>query len=146
LTEPKPPLRILLIEDNEDHARIFRWALSQSKTANQLTIFQSGEAGFEFLQHQAQNPETAPDIVFLDFNLPKVDGREILHKIKSNESTKTFPVIVLSSSEREEDVSIAYRLGASSFISKSILLDDLGRVLETIQHYWTNIAKLPPRK
>ncbi|HWP81161.1 MAG TPA: response regulator [Bacteroidota bacterium] len=136
----------MLIEDNEDHARIFRWALSQSKTTNQLTIFQSGEAGFEFLQQQAQNPDTAPDLVFLDFNLPKVDGREILQKIKSNDLTKIFPVIVLSSSERDEDVSIAYQLGASSFISKSVLLDDLSHVLETIQHYWTNIAKLPQRK
>ncbi len=87
-----------------------------------------------------------PDLVFIDLNLPKVDGREILQRIKDDESTKGFPVIILSSSEREEDIVSAYKLGASCFISKTVLLEDLGPVLESIQHYWTTIARLPGRK
>ncbi len=146
LSETTPPLRILLIEDNQDHARIFKWALQQSGQPNQLTVFQSGEAGFEYLKSLAHQVDVAPDLVFIDLNLPKVDGREILQRIKTDESTKGYPVIMLSSSEREEDVVAAYRLGASSFISKTVLLEDLGPVLESIQRYWTRIARLPGRK
>lgn len=140
------PLRILLIEDNPDHAKIFRWALQQSQTPSQITVFQSGEEGFAYLKSLAGKPNLAPHLVFIDFNLPRVDGREILQRIKGDDTTRRFPIIVLSSSEREEDIEAAYRLGASCFISKTILLEDLGTVLESIQHFWTNIAIVPGRK
>jgi CheY-like chemotaxis protein len=146
MVSSKQPLRILLIEDNPDHAQIFKWALSRSRYPSQVTILRSGEEAYAYLKGVAEGADTAPHLVFIDFNLPRVDGREILQRIKEDQTTRRFPVIVLSSSEREEDVVAAYKLGASCFIGKSVLLEDLGGVLETIQHYWTTVAIVPGRK
>ena len=86
-----------------------------------------------------------PDIIFLDLNLPKVDGREVLRKIKRDEQLKTIPVIVMSSSQREDDVKRAYELGANTYISKSVIFEEVRDAIDLIKTYWSSVAQLPPR-
>jgi CheY-like chemotaxis protein len=139
-------LRILLIDDNHDHAKILQWAFKRTGRADQFTYFDDGTSALNYLKSANDLPSVRPDIIFLDLNLPKLDGREVLRLLKSEDMTRSIPVIVVSSSEREEDVRRAYELGASSYVSKSSLLNDVNPVLQTIQAYWGTAAKLPNRK
>ncbi len=92
---------------------------------------------------ESGNPAARPDLIFLDLNLPKVDGREVLKFIKSTPAYRRIPVIVFSSSEREEDISIAYELGANTYISKSAVFDEFTQAMDVINRYWGQIALLP---
>lgn len=141
-----PPLRIVLIEDNQDHAKILKWAFEQTKHQTQLTFFQDAESALSHLRENSKVPTVSPDLIFLDFNLPRMDGREVLRLLKSDTNSKDVPVIILSSSDREEDVKKAYELGASTYISKSLILNELSNSLESILDYWSKIAKLPTRR
>lgn len=140
------PLKIVLIEDNQDHARILKWAFEQTDRQTQLTFFQDAESALSHLQEGAAESSVSPDLIFLDFNLPKMDGREVLRQLKSGAHSKDVPVIILSSSDREEDVKKAYELGASTYISKSVILNELSNSLTSILDYWSRIAKLPNRR
>jgi len=138
-------MNIVIIEDNQDHARILKWAFEQNSRNDHLMFFADPQAALDFVTGAKREASFAPDLVFLDLNLPKIDGRDVLRVLKSNEDTKKIPVIVLSSSDREEDVHFAYQLGANTYISKSLLLNQLTLSLKTILEYWSQIAKLPPR-
>jgi len=140
------PLNIVVIEDNQDHAKILKWAFEQQSRQDHLMFFGDSQTALDYMAGSAKEQASAPDLVLLDLNLPKVDGREVLRILKSSEATKKIPVIVLSSSDREEDVHKAYLLGANTYISKSLLLDQLSHTLETVLEYWSHIAKLPTRK
>lgn len=146
MTRQTSPLRILLIDDNQDHARILQWAFKQTGRKDCITYFDDGQRALDYLESNGQNQGEFPDLIFLDFNLPRVDGREVLRKLKIGENTRSIPVIILSSSEREEDIRKAYELGASSYVSKSVILDSYTTVLQTLQDYWSTIAKLPSRR
>ncbi len=139
-------LRILLIDDNHDHAKILQWAFKKTGRKDEFTYFDDGSSALQYLKSANNGANVRPDLIFLDLNLPRLDGREVLRLLKSEEDTKAIPVIIVSSSEREEDVRKAYELGASSYLSKSTLLNDVNPVLQTIQAYWGSAAKLPNRK
>jgi hypothetical protein len=139
-------LRILLIDDNHDHAKILQWVFKKTGRSDEFTYFDDGSSALQYLKSADDEVNLKPDLIFLDLNLPRLDGREVLRLLKSEEGTKGIPVIIVSSSEREEDVINAYELGASSYVSKSTLLNDLNPVLKTIQAYWGSAAKLPKRK
>jgi len=139
-------MNIVIIEDNQDHARILKWAFEQNSRNDHLVFFADPQVALDFVIGAEKEPAFRPDLVFLDLNLPKIDGRDVLRLLKSNDSTKKIPVIVLSSSDREEDVHFAYQLGANTYISKSLLLNQLTLSLKTILDYWSQIAKLPTRK
>ncbi len=109
-------------------------------------FFADSQAALDYITGSVKEPLFMPDLIFLDLNLPKMDGREVLRLLKSNDATKKIPVIVLSSSDREEDIHKAYQLGANTYISKSLLLDQLSQTLETVLDYWSHIARLPARK
>jgi len=140
-----PSLRIVLIEDNQDHAKILRWAFEQTDWPASITFFPDGESAMEHLRSAGKRQAPSPDLIFLDLNLPKMDGRDILRSLKADPSTRDVPVLVLSSSDREEDVRKAYELGASTYISKSVVLNELRSSLQSILEYWSRIAKLPRR-
>ncbi len=140
------PLRILLIDDNQDHARILQWAFKKTGRSDEFTYFEDGMSALEYLKQSSREHKESPDIIFLDMNLPRVDGREVLRLLKTEEATKSIPVIIVSSSEREEDVRKAYELGASSYVSKSAILDDVDPMLKTIQEFWSESTKPPKRK
>ena len=139
-------MNIVIIEDNQDHARILKWAFEQNSRNDHLMFFSDPQVALDFVTGNKKEQSFSPDIVFLDLNLPKIDGRDVLRLLKTTEETKKIPVIVLSSSDREEDVRFAYQLGANTYISKSLLLNQLTLSLKTILEYWSQIAKLPPRK
>ena len=140
-----PSLRIVLIEDNQDHAKILRWAFEQTDWPANITFFPDGESAIEHLHAANKRNAPSPDLIFLDLNLPRIDGRDVLRSLKSDPSTKDVPVLVLSSSDREEDVRKAYELGASTYICKSVVLNELRSSLQSILEYWSRIAKLPRR-
>jgi len=139
-------LRILLIDDNHDHARILQWAFKKTGRKDQFTYFDDGSSALQYLKAASAEGGIKPDLIFLDLNLPRLDGREVLRLLKSEDDTKGIPVIIVSSSEREEDALKAYELGASSYVSKSAILNDVNPVLQTIQAYWGSSAKLPNTK
>jgi len=138
-------LRIVLIEDNQDHAKILKWAFERTTQQTHLTFFQDAETALAHLAKSAQHLSGPPDLIFLDFNLPKIHGRDVLQQLKASENAKNVPVIILSSSERDEDVRRAYELGASTYISKAVILNELSNSLQSVLDYWSKIAKLPRR-
>ncbi len=140
------PLKIVLIEDNQDHAKILKWAFEQTNHQTQLTFFRDGESALSHLREGSHGPSISPDLIFLDFNLPRIGGQEVLRQLKLGTTSKDVPVIILSSSDREEDIKKAYELGASTYISKSLILNELSNSLESILDYWSRIAKLPTRR
>lgn len=137
-------MRILLIDDNRDHANILQWVFKRTGRHDEFTYFGDGMSALAYLKEQAARQSQQPDLIFLDFNLPRLDGRDVLRLLKAEESTKSIPVIVVSSSERDEDVRRAFELGASRYVSKSEILDDVTPMLESIQSLWpknpTNMA------
>ena len=145
MADAASPLRIVLIEDNQDHAKILKWAFEQTSHQASLTFFKDGETALIHLAKAGRPATDPPDLIFLDFNLPKIDGRDVLSQLKSSERSKNVPVIILSSSEREEDVRKAYELGASTYISKAIIMNELSGSLQSVLDYWSRIAKLPRR-
>ncbi|MBE0556082.1 MAG: response regulator [Proteobacteria bacterium] len=146
MTESNPPLNILLIEDNQDHVRILKWAFEQSRRRTVLRFLRDGEEAMEEFKAGAEGKASIPDLIFLDFNLPRVDGRKVLRMLKADPVLKLIPVIILSSSDRPEDVQMAYDLGANTYVSKSVVLGELSTILQDILDYWTRIAKLPNRR
>jgi len=145
VAETASPLRIVLIEDNQDHAKILKWAFERTSHQTHLTFFQDPETALKHLCQSGKRLIGPPDLIFLDFNLPKIDGRDVLAKLKSSDASKNVPVIILSSSERDEDVRKAYELGASTYISKAVIMNDLSDSLQSVLDYWSRIAKLPRR-
>ena len=141
-------LSILIVDDNPDHIRIISWALEQNKNKVRTVLVRDGQTALDLLtsKHvvdESGNPTGRPDMIFLDLNLPKIDGREVLKFIKSTPAYRRIPVIVFSSSEREEDISTAYELGANTYISKSTVFDEFSQAMDIINRYWGQIALLP---
>jgi CheY-like chemotaxis protein len=139
------PIEILLVEDNPGDARLTREALSQSKVRNNLHHVRDGEEAMAYLRHEAPfGSALTPDLVLLDLNLPRRDGREVLEDMKNDRQLMHIPVVILTSSEAEEDVLRSYRLHANCFITKPGDLDALTKVVEGIEHFWFTVVRLPP--
>jgi CheY-like chemotaxis protein len=138
------PIKILLIEDNPGDVDLTREALAISRLHNSLDVVNDGEAAMAFLLRQGKYAEALrPDLVLLDLNLPKKDGREVLHEIKSNDDLKSIPVVILTTSKAEEDISCTYQLHANCFITKPIDLTQFIKLIQTIEEFWFIIVKLP---
>ncbi len=139
------PIEILLVEDNPGDARLAKEALNDSKLNNRLHWVEDGEEAMKFLLKQdAFGNSPRPDLILLDLNLPKKDGREVLMDIKSNENLKRIPVVVLTISKAEEDILRSYNLHANCFITKPIDLTQFIKVVKSIEDFWLTIVKLPP--
>jgi two-component system response regulator len=144
LSEVKP-IEVLLVEDNPGDALLTRIALEDSKISVNLNVVEDGVEAMAFLRKQnkyAQVPH--PDIVLLDLNLPKKDGREVLAEIKSDVNLKRIPVVVLTTSQAEEDILKAYNLAANCYITKPVDFDQFVRIVRSIENFWFAIVKLPP--
>ena len=139
-----PEIEILLIEDNEGDIRLAKEALMTSKVKNRLSVVRDGEAGLDYL-HQRNNFENAvrPDLILLDLNLPKIDGRDVLKKIKTDDNLKRIPVVILTTSKSEDDITETYSHHANSFITKPIDWEQFVQVIQSIEEFWLTIVKLP---
>jgi CheY-like chemotaxis protein len=139
------PVEILLVEDNPGDVRLTREALRESKVHNNLYIAKDGVEALAFLRREGAEFADAvrPDLILLDLNLPRKDGREVLEEIKADPSLRHIPVVVLTSSEAEQDIVRAYDLHANCYVSKPVDLDQFITVVQSIENFWFTIVKLP---
>ena len=138
------PVEILLVEDNPGDERLTREALKEGKVYNNFHWVKDGVEAMEFLRRQGKYQDAPrPDIVLLDLNLPKKDGREVLEEIKTDEELKRIPVVVLTTSKAEEDVLRTYNLHANCYITKPLDLDEYFDVVGSIKSFWLANARLP---
>lgn len=139
-------INILLVEDNPADAELTRLAMDDVKMINSLHIVSDGIAAMDFLHRRgAFGNAPRPDLILLDLNLPRKDGREVLGEIKAHEELKTIPIVILTSSSAEEDILRTYKLHANAYISKPVDLDQFIRVVRSIEEFWIAIVKLPPK-
>lgn len=135
------PVEILLIEDNPGDIRLIKEILKETNIHNNIKVAMDGEAALSLLfKEELVN---SPDLIILDLNLPKIDGREILGKIKEDKKLKSIPVVILTSSTAEEDIMETYKKHANSYITKPVDLDHFIKVVESIKTFWLSIVKLP---
>ncbi len=139
------PIDILLVEDNPGDVRLTREALKEGKVLNTLHIVGDGIEALEFLRHEGKYAKAVhPDIILLDLNLPKMDGRELLARIKTDPALLRIPVVILTTSKAEEDILKSYDLHANCYITKPVDLDQFITVVKSVEEFWFTIVKLPP--
>ena len=140
------PVDILLVEDNPGDVRLTREALAEIKMANNLHVVEDGIQALEFLRRDgvyADKPR--PRLVLLDLNLPRKDGREVLAEMKTDPKLRRIPVVVLTTSDSEEDILRAYDLHVNAYVTKPLDLDQFAKVVNAIDQFWFSIVALPPR-
>jgi len=141
------PIQILLVEDNPADVRLMVETLKQEKIYNCIHTVSDGEEALAFLRKQGKYTDVVrPDLILLDLNLPKIDGREVLREIKNDNNLKTIPVVVLTVSKAEEDILKSYELHANCYITKPVDLHQFVKVTRTINDFWLTIVKLPVNK
>ncbi len=143
------PIILLMAEDDPDDRLLVREAMEEGHLLNELYFVEDGVQLLDYLKHQGDyaNPEQAPfpDLILLDLNMPRKDGREALQEIKTDPKLRRIPVIVLTTSKAEEDIFRTYDLGVAGYITKPVTFDGLIEVMKTIAQYWFQIVKLPPK-
>ena len=139
------PIEILLVEDNPGDVRLTREAFADGKLRNTIHVVTDGVQAMAFLRREGKYVDASrPDLIMLDLNLPKKDGREVLAEIKADEDLRRIPVIILTISQAEEDILKTYNLNANCYISKPVELEQFTRVVQSIEHFWFTIVTLPP--
>jgi len=141
----REPVEILLAEDNPGDVKLTRKALEKGRLANNLHVVNDGVETMEFLRGEGEyEGRPRPDLVLLDLNMPRKDGRQVLEEIKESEQLKRIPVVVLTSSEAEEDVIRSYDLHANAYLTKPVDFDGFIDVVGTLEEFWLQVVKLPP--
>ena len=138
-------VEVLLVEDNPGDVRLIQEVFKEAKIKNVLHVARDGEEAMKMLHLEGENPSRLPDLILLDLNLPKKDGRDVLKEIKKDEKLKCIPVVVLTSSIRDEDLIETYKNNANCYIAKPVDLDQLIKLVQNIGEFWLDIVKLPPR-
>jgi CheY-like chemotaxis protein len=138
------PIRILLVEDSPSDARLTLTALNLAKVANEVSHVVDGVEAIEFLHRRGQYADASrPDLILLDLNMPRKDGREVLAEIKTDPELKVIPVVVMTTSEAEQDIRNSYQLHANCFISKPVNFERFMEVVRSIENFWLSIVLLP---
>ena len=139
------PIEILLVEDNAGDVRLTQEALKEGKVRNHLNVARDGVEALAFLRRQGQYADSPrPDLILLDLNLPKKDGRDVLREIKKEEALRRIPVVVLTTSKAEEDIVKTYELHANCYITKPVDLEQFIAVVKSIDDFWLTVVRLPP--
>jgi len=139
-------VEILLVEDNAGDVGLAREGLRECKISNNLHVVGDGVEASAFLHRKGQYASRPrPDLIILDLNLPKRDGRELLREIKSDEQLKQIPVVILTTSAAEEDIVRSYSLHANCYVTKPLGIDQFLAVVRSIEDFWFTIVKLPPK-
>lgn len=140
------PIEILMVEDNPGDVRLTQEALKDAKVSNTLRVVEDGAAALDFLYRRGDYADAPrPDLILLDLNLPKKNGREVLEVIKQDAQLKMIPVVILTTSQAEEDVVRAYSLHANCYISKPVDFTQFTKIVRTIEDFWLSIVTLPPK-
>ncbi|MBL8504311.1 MAG: response regulator [Rhodocyclaceae bacterium] len=135
---------MLLVEDNPGDALLTREALRDAKMANRLDWVQDGVEAMDYLRRQGKYADASPpDLILLDLNMPRMDGREVLAELKNDTALKHIPVVVLTTSQAEEDILRAYELHANCFIGKPVDFAEFVRVVKSIESFWFSVVRLP---
>lgn len=144
MTIDAQPIEILMVEDNPGDVRLTQEALKEYKIRNNLHVVGDGEQAMDFLRQQEPfQGATRPDLILLDLNLPKMDGREVLQEIKNDPELKRIPIVVLTTSEAEEDIVQSYDLHANSYVTKPVDFERFVKVVKVIEDFWFTVVKLP---
>ena len=141
------PITILMADDDEDDRRLTREALREGRLANDLRFVENGEDLMDYLRRQGKFAGTdvpRPGLILLDLNMPRKDGRTVLKEIKGDPELRQIPVVVLTTSQADEDIYKSYDLGVNSYIIKPVTFDALVDILQTLEKYWFEIVELPP--
>ena len=141
------PVEILLVDDNPGDIRLTQEAFKESKIINNLNVVEDGAEAIDFLKKvgKYENVST-PDLILLDLNLPKKNGREVLAEIKEDKILKLIPVVILTISTAEEDILKSYKLHANCYITKPVDMNQFIKIVRSIENYWFSIVKLPPNR
>ena len=147
LTESTPvrPIEVLLVEDDEGDVLMTREALAEGKVINRLNVVNDGVEAVEYLRRDGQYAEASrPDLILLDLNLPKKDGRQVLEEVKADDDLRRIPVIVLTTSAADEDVLRSYDLHANAYVTKPVDFDRFVEVIRQIDDFFISVVRLPP--
>jgi two-component system, chemotaxis family, response regulator Rcp1 len=140
-------LEVLLVEDDAGDVELTRCALRKSRFQVILSTVDNGEKALAYLTRQAPYGDaTRPDLILLDLNLPRMDGREVLKELKEDDELRSIPVVILTTSDADSDVRQAYRLGANCYVTKPVNLTRFNEVAELIETFWFQVVQLPERK
>ncbi len=138
------PIEILLVEDNPGDVRLTQEAARETKVHNNMHIVSNGTDAMAFLHREGRfGSVPRPDLILLDLNMPGLDGREVLRRVKSDEQLRRIPVVIITSSQAEEDILRAYDLQASCYVTKPVDLEQFIKVVKSIENFWLTIVKLP---
>ncbi len=138
------PIEVLLVEDNPADVRLTQEAFKEGRVTNHLNVVNDGVEAMDFLHHAGKyGAAPRPDLILLDLNLPRKNGREVLEEIKADPSLRRIPVMILSTSRADQDLHGAYNLHANCYIAKPVDLDQFLNVVRSIEHFWFNIVTLP---
>src|SRR3972149_3856980 len=139
-------IEILMVEDNPADIRLTKEAFKDAKMLNNLHVVNNGEDAMAFLRKHGNYVNTSrPDLILLDLNLPKKDGREVLAEIKKDPDLKRIPVVILTTSDDEKDVLKAYNLHVNAYIKKPVDLEQFMRIVEAVEEFWLSVVKMPPK-
>lgn len=139
------PVDILLVEDTPADVRLTREALKEAKVLNTLYVVEDGVEAMNFLHRKGKYADMPrPDLILLDLNLPKKDGREVLAEVKEDDNLKRIPVVVLTTSRAEEDIIRSYNLHANAYVSKPVDLTQFLKVVRSLEQFWLAVVTLPP--
>ncbi len=144
--EPSVPIEVLLVEDDPGDVLMTQEAFGEHKVRNKLSVVSDGEEALAYLRRQGEHAEaTRPDLILLDLNLPRVDGREVLQVIKEDADLRRIPVVVLTTSQADEDILRSYSLHANAYVTKPVDFDRFIAVVRQIDDFFVSVVKLPPR-
>ena len=145
--EKDKPMQVLLVEDSPGDVRLTMEAFKQTNPSIRLHVANDGVEAMAFLrQEQGKEDAPRPDLILLDLNMPKMDGRQVLARIKEDENLKTIPTVILTTSESEGDISRSYQLNANCYLNKPVQLDAFENLVKSINEFWLTMAKLPQRQ
>jgi chemotaxis family two-component system response regulator Rcp1 len=138
------PIEVLLVEDSPGDVRLTREAFKDARVLINLQVASDGKEAMSYLKREGEHAHASrPDLILLDLNLPKKDGREVLEEIKQSPALKTIPVVILTTSASETDIPRSYRLHANCYITKPVDLDGFLKVIKSIDSFWLSVVKLP---
>jgi CheY-like chemotaxis protein len=137
------PIKIMLVDDNEADIELTKSTLEEGKVRMDIVTASDGQHALDQLEDTLTRGGVLPDLILLDLNMPRLDGRGFLSKMRQREELKAIPVVVLTSSDAEQDIVKSYKLGANCYVNKPVGLDEFQKIVRTVEHFWLTVVKLP---